>query len=72
MFFEGVLAVRVLIWEARQRAGLTLQQLEARCSIGKSTLNRLENGQTSPRLEQLERIARALGCRVADLYTEKE
>ena len=64
--------MRVLIWEARQRAGLTLQQLEARSGIGKSTLNRLENGQTSPRLEQLERIARALGCRVSDLYTEKE
>ena len=43
-----------------------------RAGIGKSTLNRLENGQTSPRLEQLERIARALGCRVSDLYTEKE
>lgn len=64
--------MRVLIWEARQRAGLTLQELEALCGIGKSTINRLENGQTSPRLEQLERIARALGCRVADLYTEKE
>ena len=46
--------VRVYVWEARQAAGLTLQQLEHKTGISRSTLNRIENGQIVPRLDQLE------------------
>lgn len=60
--------MRIFVWEARQRARLTLQQLEQRTGISRSTLNRIENGQTVPRLDQLEAIAAATDTRITALF----
>ena len=60
--------MEVLTWQARNRAGLTLKQLEAATGIGKTTHNNIENGRVSPTLAQLEAIATALGSRMSDLY----
>ena len=53
--------MRIYVWEARQKRGLTLQQLEKLTGISRSTINRIENGQTVPRLDQLEKIRVAHG-----------
>lgn len=66
-FYRGVM-VRVYVWEARQAAGLTLQQLEHKTGISRSTLNRIENGQIVPRLDQLEAIAAATNTRITALF----
>ena len=63
LFYMGAM-VRVYVWEARQAAGLTLQQLEHKTGISRSTLNRIENGQIAPRLDQLEAIAAATNTRI--------
>lgn len=55
-------------WHARDRCNLTLTQLSEMTGIGKSTLNNIENGKTSPTLEQLEKIAKALNVRMSELY----
>lgn len=60
--------MEVLTWKARTDAGLTLKQLEAMTGIGKTTLNNIENGLTSPTLRQLETIARALDTTITSLY----
>lgn len=60
--------MRIFVWEARQRAGLTLQQLEQRTGISRSTLDRIENGQIVPRLDQLEAIAAATDMRITALF----
>lgn len=60
--------MRIFVWEARQRAGLTLQQLEHKTGISRSTLNRIENGQIVPRLDQLEAIAAATKTRITALF----
>lgn len=60
--------LRIFVWEARQRARLTLQQLEHKTGISRSTLNRIENGQTVPRLDQLEAIAAATDTRITALF----
>ena len=60
--------MEVLTWQARNRRGLTLKQLEAATGIGKTTLNNIENGLVSPTLNQLEAIARALDVKMSDLY----
>lgn len=60
--------MEVLTWKARTDAGLTLKQLEAMTGIGKTTLNNIENGLTSPTLRQLEAIARALDTTITSLY----
>lgn len=60
--------MRIFVWEARQRAGLTLQKLEQRTGISRSTLDRIENGQIVPRLDQLEAIAAATNTRITALF----
>ena len=60
--------MEVLTWQARNKRGMTLKQLEAATGIGKTTLNNIENGLVSPTLNQLETIARALDTKMSDLY----
>lgn len=58
----------VKTWHARDRHDITLKQLSKMTGIGKSTLNNIENGRTSPTLDQLEKIAKALNVRISELY----
>lgn len=43
-------------------------QLEKLSGISKTTLNYIENGKRSPKLEQLEKIAIVLNVRMTDLF----
>lgn len=63
--------MEVLTWQARTDAGLTLKQLEQLTGIGKTTLNNIENGVTSPTLRQLESIAAALHVSIRSLYSSE-
>lgn len=56
------------IAEIRKKKGLTVRQLEYKTGISKSTLSRLENNETKLYLELLEKISKALDCRVQDLF----
>ena len=60
--------MKILTWQARIEKHLTLIQLAAMTGISKSTLNNIENGRTSPTLDQLEAIANALDVRITDLF----
>lgn len=60
--------MEILTWQARTEKNITLKQLEAMTGISKTTLNTIENSQTSPTLRQLEAIAKALQVDVCDLY----
>ena len=60
--------MEVLTWQARTEKGLTLMQLSAMTGISKTTLNTIENGITSPTLDQLDAIARALNVKIIDLF----
>ena len=53
--------------DARARSGLTLEALAERTGMHASNVSRLESGKHTPSLETLERVAAALGVRVADL-----
>lgn len=60
--------MKILTWKVRSRAKVTLVQLSGLTGISKSTLNNIDNGRVSPTMNQLEAIAKALGCRISDLY----
>lgn len=60
--------MQIRLWEVRTNKHLTLVQLAELTQLSKSTLNNIENAKTSPTLEQLETIARALNVRISDLY----
>lgn len=60
--------MQIRLWEARTNKHLTLVQLAELTQLSKSTLNNIENAKTSPTLEQLETIAKALNVKISDLY----
>lgn len=62
--------VGMSIRQARQRVGLSQEELAARAEINRTYLSQLENGRSSPTLEVLERIARALDLGTAALIAE--
>lgn len=60
--------MEIKTWEARTAKNITLVQLSKMTGIGKSTLNNIENGKTSPTLFQLELIAIALDVKITALF----
>lgn len=61
-----VIAQRVR--EHRQQLGLTVAQLAASSGISKGMLSKIENGQTSPSLATLARVAAAINVPVTSLF----
>ncbi|MFF2226304.1 helix-turn-helix domain-containing protein [Streptomyces globisporus] len=55
---------------ARTAAGLTQEGLAGRAGLDRKTVNRLEQGITSPLLDHLLVIADALGVPLSDLVRE--
>ena len=51
----------------RRAKGLTQAQLESMAGLAHNALSRIENGQVSPRLTTIERIAGALGLSFEEL-----
>lgn len=58
----------IKLWDVRQEKGLKLEAVAALSGVTKSTINNIENGKTSPTLNNLEKLAKGLGCRIEDLY----
>lgn len=60
--------MKILISHVRKEKRLSGAELSRRANIPKTTLYELENEIRSPRLDQLERIAMALECKISDLF----
>ncbi|HEX6910134.1 MAG TPA: helix-turn-helix transcriptional regulator [Longimicrobium sp.] len=56
--------VGVRLHVARERAGMTQQQVAERMGTKKSAISRLENNAGDVRLSTLQRYAEAVGCRL--------
>ena len=51
----------------RRAKGLTQSQLESMAGLAHNALSRIENGQVSPRLTTIERVASAMGLSFEEL-----
>lgn len=60
--------MEILLWQARQDKRWTLERLERESGVSKSTLQRIESGETSPTLDSMEKIAKALNTSISSLY----
>ena len=58
----------ILTGQARDKKNLTLVQLSKKTGLSKSLLHLIETNQRSPRICDLELIAKALECKIQDLY----
>lgn len=56
----------------RRANGLTIADVSQRTEISRAMLSRIENGQTATSLENLNRIARALGVSLSSLFRNFE
>ncbi|WP_327180439.1 helix-turn-helix domain-containing protein (plasmid) [Streptomyces sp. NBC_01335] len=65
-------AVGDRIRAARLHAGLTQEAVSLRAGIGLDSYNRIEKGHASPRLDNLIRIADAIGTPLSDLVRDEE
>lgn len=54
--------------EARQRKGWTLETTAAETGVGRSTLSKIENGQTSPGFEIVQKLAAKLELDLPQLF----
>jgi transcriptional regulator with XRE-family HTH domain len=67
------MAIGERIKKFRTEDGLTQPQLAAKAGVDQGGLSKLERGLTTNlTLEILRRLARALGCSVADLLDEED
>jgi transcriptional regulator with XRE-family HTH domain len=57
--------IGVLLRQARERAGLTQEEVADRLETKKSAISRIENSAGSIRLSTLERYARAIGWQLS-------
>ena len=58
--------------ELRSRAGLSVRMLAAEAGFSPSFISQVENGQASPSIASLERIAAALGVTLAGVFMKGE
>lgn len=61
-----VLRANIIVGRARSR--LSQEQLAERSGVSRPTISRIERAQVDVGIDALERIARALGVAVADLF----
>ena len=57
--------------DCRKATGITQVQLAKMTGINRSVLSNIENGTHIPSIEQIEKLADALGFELADLFTEQ-
>lgn len=60
------------IKKAREKAGLTQQDLANELGVGQSTVAMWETQNSLPRTDKLPALAKILGCTIDELLKEKE
>jgi transcriptional regulator with XRE-family HTH domain len=52
---------------ARERVGLSQRALAAKAGLSQPTLHRIEQGARTPKMPELIKLARALGCSLSEI-----
>lgn len=56
------------VYDYRTKANLTVRELADISGVGKTTINRIENGSGNPTIEVICQLAIALNCSPEDLF----
>jgi transcriptional regulator with XRE-family HTH domain len=68
---SGDILVSLQLRHARRLRGLTLKEVAATADCSESLLSKIENGQTTPSLKMLQRLASALGLTVGQFFAQE-
>lgn len=63
--------VKSLLYDVRIAKGYSSEKLAEKSGVSSSAINYIENGKRSPSLDTLSKLAKALDCRIEDLYMYK-
>ncbi len=56
------------VYDYRTKMNMSVRQLEELSGVGKTTINRIENGSGNPTVEVICQLAIALNCSPHDLF----
>lgn len=62
--------MEILLYKVRRTRGYSCRELSQRSGISKTSINDIENEKISPTLDTLGKLAKALDCRITDLFEE--
>lgn len=68
MLHITMMEIGKVISELRKKKGISQNKLSRLAGMSRSYLHRLENDLLSPRVDTLERIAKALGVKMKDSF----
>lgn len=60
--------MKIMVYDARKKKGISIRELANRTGISKSAINYIENEKTSPTMQNMEKLAKALDTTIEDLY----
>lgn len=60
--------MKILLDRIMYEKNVSVRQLEIRSGVPRSTIADIMNEKISPRLNTMEQLAKALGCRMTDLF----
>lgn len=63
--------MKILLAKVMVERNITFEQLSRRSGISKSTLHRIASKQTSPTMDNMEKLAMGLGINIVDLFESK-
>ena len=63
--------MRILLRHWRERRGYSVRVLAKKAGVGFVTVSRIENRRMSPTVSMLEKLAKALGVHITDLFAPK-
>ena len=58
----------MVIKELREKAGVSQQELSEKLSVDRSAVAKWETGKANPTADKLPEIAKALNCKIEDLF----
>lgn len=64
--------MKILLYNKRIEKHLTQRELAELSEVGRASISRIESELQSPTLNTLELLAKALNCKVTDLFSEDD
>lgn len=62
--------IKMLVWNVRDKKHMSLRQLSTLSGLSRNYINKIENNKTSPTLDAICALARALQVPVTDLFED--
>ena len=66
----GATCMRLKLADKRKERGMTINELAEEAGLRRSTISRIENGESNPTLETLYKITTALGITIDELLPD--